>query len=95
VPDAFNLKPQTDPREAQMPDLTFVVRGVAGAEDAEKLERALTGLGFVNLVNVDSEKGLVAVSFEGGEAEREKVEGAIGEAGHAFEPTPGADPEVG
>ena len=77
-----------------MPDVTFVVRGVASAESAEKLERALTRLGFVDLVNVDSEKGLVAASFGGGEAEREKIEGAIAEAGYEVEPSPGADPEV-
>ncbi len=77
-----------------MPDVTFVVRDVASAEDAKKLERALTRLGFVNGVNVDSEKGLVAVSFEGGEAEREKIEGTMEEAGHDVEPSPGADPDV-
>ncbi len=77
-----------------MPDVTFVVRDLAGAEDAEKLERALKRLGFVNLVNVDSERGLVAVSFEGGEAELEEVEGAIKGAGHEVEPSPGADPDV-
>ena len=78
-----------------MPDVTFVVRDVGSAESAEKLERALTRLEFVNGVNVDSEKGLVAVSFEGGEAEREKIEGTIGKAGHDVEPSPGADPDVG
>ncbi len=77
-----------------MPDVTFVVRDVASAEDAEKLGRALKRLGFVNGVNVDSEKGLVAVSFEGGEVEREKIEGTMGEAGHDVEPSPGADPDV-
>ena len=77
-----------------MPDVTFVVRDVASAEDAEKLGRALTRLEFVNLANVDSEKGLVAVSYEGGEAERERIEGAIKKAGHDVEPSPGADPEV-
>jgi copper chaperone CopZ len=77
-----------------MPDVTFVVRDLAGSEDAEKLERALRRLGPVNLVNVDSEKGLVAVSFEGGEAEQERIEGAIREAGHEVEPSPGADPNV-
>ena len=77
-----------------MPDVTFVVRDLAGADDAEKLERALTRLGSVNLVNVDSEKGLVAVSFEGGEAELEKVRGAIEKAGHEVQPSPGADPDV-
>ena len=74
-----------------MPDVTLVVRDLSGAEDAERLERALGRLSFVNLVNVDPEKGLVAVSYEGGEAELEKIEGAIEEAGHDFEPSPGAD----
>jgi copper chaperone CopZ len=78
-----------------MPDVAFVVRDLAGAEDAERLERALVRLGPVNLVNVDSEKGLVAVSYEGGETEMEKIEAAIREAGHEVEPSPGADPNVG
>ena len=77
-----------------MPDVTFVVNDLAGAEEAEKLERALTRLEFVDLVNVDSEKGLVAISYEGGEAELGRIGGAIEEAGHAAEPSPGADPSV-
>ena len=77
-----------------MPDVTFMVRDLADAEESEKLERALTRLGFVDLVNVDSEKGLVAVSYEGGEEELERIEGAIEEAGHSAEPSPGADPDV-
>ena len=78
-----------------MPDVTFVVSDLAGAEEAEKLERALTRLEFVDLVNVDSEKGLLAVSYAGGEAELERIGEAIDEAGHATEPSPGADPDVG
>ncbi len=74
-----------------MPDVTLVVRDLSGADDGERLERVLGRLSFVELVNVDSEKGLVAVSYEGGEAELEKIEGAIEEAGHDFEPSPGAD----
>ena len=77
-----------------MPDVTFVVRDLAGSEDAEKLERALRRLGPVNLVNVDSEKGLVAVSYEGGKAELERIEGAVEEAGHDFELSPGANHTV-
>ncbi len=77
-----------------MPDVAFVVKDVSDAGDAERLERALTRLEFVNLANVDSEKGLVAVSYDGGEAELEKIEGAMEEAGHDVEPSPGADPEV-
>ena len=77
-----------------MPDVTFLVGDLAGAEEAEELERALTRLEFVELVNVDSEKGLVAVSYEGGEAELGRIGDAIGEAGHPTEPSPGADPDV-
>jgi copper chaperone CopZ len=71
--------------------VTLVVRDLSGAEDAERLERALGRLSFVELVNVDSEKGLVAVSFEGGEAELEEIGSAVEKAGHDFEPSPGAD----
>ena len=75
-----------------MPDVTFVVSDVTGAEE---LARALTRLEFVDLVNVDSERGLVAVSYEGGEEELGKVEDIIEEAGYEAEPSPGADPDVG
>lgn len=40
-----------------MPDVTFVVSDFAGAEESEKLEQALTRLEFVDLANVDSERG--------------------------------------
>ena len=74
-----------------MPDVTLVVQDLSGAEDAERLERALGRLAFVELVNVDPEKGLVAVSYEGGQTELERIETVIEEAGHDFEPSPGAD----
>jgi len=78
-----------------MPDVTFEVNDVTGAEESKKLERALTRLEFVDLVNVDSERGLVAISYEGGEEELERIESAIEEAGYEAEPSPGADPDVG
>ena len=74
-----------------MPDVTFLISDLAGAEEAEKLERALTRLEFVDLVNVDSEKGLVAVSYAGGDEELGRIGGAIEDAGHEAEPSPGAD----
>jgi copper chaperone CopZ len=77
-----------------VPDVTFLVSDLAGAEEAEKLELALTRLEFVDVVNVDSEQGLVAVSYDGGEEELGRIGGAIEEAGHAAEPSPGADPDV-
>ncbi len=77
-----------------MPDVTLVVQDLSGAEDVERLERAIGRLPFVELVNVDPEKGLVAVSYEGGEEELGKIESAIEEAGHKAEPSPGAAPDV-
>ena len=77
-----------------MPDVAFVVEDLGGAEDAEELERALSRVGCVNLVNADPEKGLVAVSYDGGEAELGEIQDAIEEAGHEVEPSPGADPSV-
>lgn len=73
-----------------MPDVTLVVRDLSGAEDTEKLERALTRLDFVNLVNVDSEKGIAAISYEGGSEELKRIEQTVKEAGHDFELSPGA-----
>ena len=73
-----------------MPDVSLVVKDLSSPEDAERLERALGRLGPVNLVNVDSEKGLVAVSYDGGDTELESIGQAIQEAGHDFEFSPGA-----
>ena len=74
-----------------MPDVTLVVRDIPDAENAQRLERALGRLSFVNLANVDPEKGLVAISYEGGEAELGRIGNALEEAGYDFEPSPGAD----
>lgn len=74
-----------------MPDVTLMVKDLGDASEAERLERALTRLGFVNEANVDSEKGLVAVSYEGGEEELEKIGQAVEEAGHEFEHSPGSE----
>jgi len=77
-----------------MPDVAFVVKDLGGAGDAEKLERALSRVGCVNLVNADAEKGLVAVSYEGGERELGEIRTAVEKAGHEAEFSPGADPSV-
>lgn len=73
-----------------MPDVTLKVEELAGAGEAERLERALTRLDFVNEANADPEKGLVAISYEGGEAELGRIEQAVEEAGYDFEPSAGA-----
>lgn len=74
-----------------MPDVTLVVKDPGDAASVERLERSLTRLGFVNEANADLEKGLVAVSYEGGEEELEKIGQAIEDAGHEFEYSPGAE----
>ena len=73
-----------------MPDVTLVVRGLAETGESERLERALERLGFVGEVNVDPAKELLAVSYEGGEAELEKIGRVVEEAGYEYEPSPGA-----
>jgi copper chaperone CopZ len=73
-----------------MPDVALVVRGLGEARDSDRLEKAVSRLGFVETVNVDSAKELVAVSYEGGEAELGRIERSVRDAGYEFEPTPGA-----
>jgi cation transport ATPase len=73
-----------------MPDVTLLVHGLSETGESERLEKAVSRLGFVELVNADSAKELLAVSYEGGEAELGQIEQAIRDAGYEFEPTPGA-----
>jgi copper chaperone CopZ len=73
-----------------MPDVTLVVRGLAETGESERLEKEIRRLGFVECVAVDSAKELLAVSYEGAEAELGKIEQAVRDAGYEFEPTPGA-----
>lgn len=73
-----------------MPDVTLVVRGLAEAGEPDRLETAISRLGFVGETNVDPEKELLAVSYEGGEAELGRIEQAVRDAGYEPEPTPGA-----
>ena len=73
-----------------MPDVTLVVRGLAETGESERLERTLRRLGFVEEVNVDSAKELLAVSYEGGEEELEEIGQVVKEAGYEYEPSPGA-----
>ncbi|MBA2440856.1 MAG: heavy-metal-associated domain-containing protein [Rubrobacter sp.] len=73
-----------------MPDVTLVVQDIKDREEAGGLERALLRLEPVGLVNADPDRGLVAVSYEGGSAELERIERAVREAGYDFEPSPGA-----
>ena len=73
-----------------MPDVTLLVHGLSETGESERLEKAVSRLGFVELVNADSAKELLAVSYKGGEAELGRIEQAVRDAGYEFEPTPGA-----
>lgn len=74
-----------------MPDATLIVEDLGDTTGAERLERALSRLDFVNEANADPEKRIVAVSYEGGEGELGQIGHAVEEAGHDFEPSPGAE----
>lgn len=74
-----------------MPDVTLVVRRLAETGEAERLEQAVGRLGAVEAVSMNSAKELLAVSYEGGEAELERIEQAVRDAGYEIEPTPGAE----
>ena len=78
-----------------MPDVTLVVQGLAETGESERLERMLERLGFVEEVNVDQEKGLAAVSYEGGKAELDRIGEAVRGAGYEFELSPGAGEVAG
>ena len=73
-----------------MPDITLKVTELSDTEGAERLEGTLKKLEFVSEANADPEKGLVAVSYDGGEAEQERLEQTVKEAGYDFEPSAGA-----
>lgn len=73
-----------------MPDVALVIRGLGETGESERLEKAMSRLEFVEAASVDATKELLAVSYEGGEAELGRIEQAIRDAGFEFEPTPGA-----
>ncbi len=74
-----------------MPDVTLVISSLTETGEAKHLEMALRRLGSVGEVNVDSKKGLVAISYEGGEAELEKIGEAVREVGYEPGLSPGAE----
>ena len=46
-----------------MPDVTLLVHGLSETGESQRLEKAVSRLGFVELVNADSAKELLAVEF--------------------------------
>ena len=78
-----------------MPDVTLVVNGLAETGEAERLKKTLARLGFVETIDVNSAKELLAISYNGGEAELGQIEQAVREAGYEPELTPGAENVAG
>jgi copper chaperone CopZ len=78
-----------------MPDVTLVVRSMAETGQPERLERVLKRLDSVEEANADSSKDLLAVSYEGGEAELGEICKAVEEAGYEYEISPGAGEVAG
>jgi copper chaperone CopZ len=67
-----------------MADVHVYVNRPAGKESAglEDLEEALKKLEHVSNVDVNSPGNVVAVSFEGGRAERQEIERTVEEVGY-------------
>lgn len=67
-----------------MADMHVYVNRPAGKESTalEDLKEALEKLDHASDVDVNSPGNVVAVSFEGGQAEREEIERAVKEAGY-------------
>ncbi len=67
-----------------MEDVHVYVDRPAGKEDTalEDLEEALRALNHVSDVDVNAPGNVVAVSYEGGKAEREAIKRAVEEAGY-------------
>ena len=69
-----------------MADVHVYVERPAGKEDTalEDLKEALEKLDHVSDIDVNSPGNVVAVSFEGGQAEQEAIEHAVEEAGYGI-----------
>jgi copper chaperone CopZ len=78
-----------------MPDVTLVVRGLTETGEAERLNKALARLGFVEPIEVNLAKKLLAVSYNGGEVELDRIAQAVRDVGYEPELSPGAENVAG
>lgn len=62
--------------------LWMTKRDGEGVPSLEDVGDQVGGLGYVTEVDVRTEGGVMHVSFEGGKAEQEEIEGTIREAGY-------------
>jgi len=78
-----------------VPDLMVWVTKPGGeaVPGLESLGEEVRGLDHVSEVDVRTEGSVVHVSFEGGKAEQEEIEGAIREAGYEIFKVSHRDPE--
>jgi copper chaperone CopZ len=78
-----------------MPDVTLVVRGLTETGEAERLNKVLARLGFVETIEVNLAKKLLAVSYNGGEVELDRIAQAVRDVGYEPELSPGAENVAG
>jgi copper chaperone CopZ len=74
-----------------MPDITLVVRGVTETGEAERLDKALARLGFVETIEINLAKELLAISYNGGEVELYQIAQVVQDVGYEPEFSPGAE----
>ena len=74
-----------------MPDVTLVVRGLTETGKAERLNKALARLDFVETIEVNLAKELLAVSYNGGEVELDQIAQTVRDAGYEPALSPGAE----
>jgi copper chaperone CopZ len=78
-----------------MPDVTLLVRGLTETGEAERLNKALARLGFVETIEVNLAKKLLAVSYYGGEVELDRIAQVVRDVGYEPELSPGAENVAG
>ena len=74
-----------------MPDVTLMVRGLAETGETDRLKKALARLGFVETIEVNLAKELLAVSYNGGEVELDQIAQTVRDAGYEPELSTGAE----
>ncbi|MBV9454089.1 MAG: heavy-metal-associated domain-containing protein [Rubrobacter sp.] len=74
-----------------MPDVTLVVHGLTQSGEAEHLDKALAQLGFVETIEVNLAKELLAISYNGGEVELDQIAQAVRDVGYEPELSPGTE----
>jgi copper chaperone CopZ len=74
-----------------MPDVALVVHGLTETGEAERLNKAVARLCFVETIEVNLAKELLAISYNGGGVELDRIAQAVRDIGYEPELSPGAE----